>query len=93
MSNLALSCSLCNQRKSHVTMAVDPGGQDLTIVRLFNPRVDLWAAHFGAYLFDDRIEIRGRTRIGRATVSQLNMNDPHAVRARLLWALMNLFPP
>jgi hypothetical protein len=48
------------------------------IVRLFNPRRQLWKRHFkwhGAVL------VR-RTQVGRATIAVLNINDPHRVELR-----------
>jgi hypothetical protein len=94
LSNLALACSPCNGRKSQATQGLD--ATTLTIVRLFNPRQDIWDVHFrirdtggetGGYWID------GLTPTGRATVDRLGMNDGHVVLARALWALAGLFPP
>jgi hypothetical protein len=48
------------------------------VVRLFNPRRQLWSRHFewhGAVLI-------GRTQTGRATVAVLNINGPQRVELR-----------
>ena len=77
-NNLALACSHCNAHKATRQKGVDPFTG--TEVRLFNPRIDDWAAHF---LFNREIaEIEGQTRVGRATVIVLNMNAEQPVRAR-----------
>jgi hypothetical protein len=44
LDNLALSCLLCNRRKSSDIGAIDPeSGQ---FVRLFDPRTQAWSDHF-----------------------------------------------
>ncbi len=48
------------------------------VVRLFDPRRQLWKRHFewhGALLV-------GRTQIGRATIAVLNINDPQRLQLR-----------
>ena len=93
MANLALACPPCNRRKSQATHAVDPASEDFAVVALFNPRRDEWRIHFDFARTSTGIRIVGLTRIGRATVARLVMNDQHAVRARNFWALLGLFPP
>ena len=78
--NLALACIHCNSHKGPNLTGIDPEGGDL--VPLFNPRQDVWAAHFamvGALIL-------GLTPIGRTTVYVLAMNATHRlnVRAELL---------
>ena len=58
--------------------AIDPGTE--RVVRLFNPRRDIWGQHFG---FDGPY-IVGKTSVGRASAKLLRMNDPERVRVRLL---------
>ena len=88
--NLALSCSTCNRRKSQAVYARDP--ETGTIVAIFDPRRDAWEAHFRIRPISAGISIFGLTPTGRATVERLVMNDDHAVRARSLWVLLDLFP-
>ncbi len=74
--NLALACTRCNRAKGPNLSSVDPvTGQ---MVRLFNPREDIWEAHFA---FQGAI-IVGRTPEGRATVDLLKMNEPKRARTR-----------
>jgi hypothetical protein len=73
--------------------AFDPEREQITIAPLFNPREDSWDTHFSIRITTESILIVGRTPVGRATVVRLGMNDEHAVRARLLWVLADLFPP
>ncbi len=45
LSNLAYCCPDCNRYKG-----TDPGSyldESTTITRFFNPRIDIWEAHFG----------------------------------------------
>ncbi|MBV9170261.1 MAG: hypothetical protein JOZ81_09290 [Chloroflexi bacterium] len=58
-------------------------------MRLFNPRIDEWNACFDFVLSptSEAARIVAKNDIGRATVTRLRMNAPHAVRARWLWFL------
>jgi hypothetical protein len=42
--NLALSCPKCNRKKGPNISSIDPVTK--AVVRLFNPRTDLWTDHF-----------------------------------------------
>src|SRR4051794_17282150 len=66
-ANLALACRACNVIKYTAMAAHDPVSRQL--VRLFNPRIDVWTEHFGVDL--DSARIIGLTDMGRATVSRL----------------------
>jgi HNH endonuclease len=69
LENLALACLHCNQRKGPNIAGMDPETAEL--VQLFHPRRNQWAEHFewnGADLI-------GKTKIGRATIQVLAMND------------------
>jgi hypothetical protein len=79
--NLALACRACNGYKHTATMARDPLTRRL--VRLFNPRTDVWHEQFR--LDFDTARIEGRTDIGRATVARLRMNSRKHVEAREIW--------
>lgn len=78
--NLALACPHYNRFKGPNIAGRDPESRQ--IVRLFNPRRDLWAEH----LQWDGARLAGRTDIGRATVRVLAMNaeDLLLVRIELL---------
>jgi len=70
LDNLALACLHCNRHKGPNLSGLDQTNGDM--VRLFNPRQQLWADHFewrGS-------ELVGRSGIGRVTVRVLAMNDP-----------------
>lgn len=76
LENLALACLKCNKHKGPEIAALDP--IDNEIAPLFNPRTQNWNEHFellGAFLI-------GTTRIGRATVAALKLNDPIRVNQR-----------
>ena len=79
-TNLALACPRCNRLKGPNLTAIDPITGDL--VRLFNPRSQLWHDHFKLV----GIEIAGVTPIGRATGDLLLLNEESRleVRAALL---------
>jgi hypothetical protein len=49
------------------------------VVRVFDPRRDLWQVHFG----QTNYEIVGMTETGRATVRLLNMNASTRVQLRV----------
>jgi hypothetical protein len=76
--NRCWSCHRCNFHKGPNLSGRD--GLTGNIVRLFDPRRQLWRRHFkwqGAVLV-------GRTQIGRATIAVLNINDPQRVELRRL---------
>ena len=87
--NLWLACSACNYFKGHRISARDPEGQQ--IVRLFNPRKQVWADHFTWE--DDGALIVGKDAVGRATVSALRLNRSLLVKARRRWIEAGWHPP
>ncbi len=87
--NLWLACSLCNDHKSNRIAGPDPLSGE--VVRLFNPRQQLWHDHFRWTEQGDRII--GLTPTGRATVATLNLNRPVLVKARQLWVSVGWHPP
>ena len=87
--NLWLSCSLCNMHKGQRTLAEDPGTDQM--VRLFNPRYQLWSRHFTWN--EDGSEVVGVTATGRATVMALRLNRPVLVRSRRIWKAAGWHPP
>jgi hypothetical protein len=88
-NNLWLACSLCNDHKNDRIADLDPLTGEL--VRLFNPRHQLWGEHFewspeGDYIL-------GKTPTGRATVTALELNRPSLVTARRAWVSVGWHPP
>ena len=89
LSNLALSCQGCNNRKFISVSAEDPvSGRR---VSLFHPRLDRWGDHFNWN--DDYTLIIGLTPTGRATVEKLALNRPGVVNLRRLLLIESLHPP
>lgn len=86
--NLALACRSCNIYKS----AHSSGFDEVTRaeVRLFHPRADPWDEHFEVVA--RTWVIQGRTDIGRATVTRLQINSPAQLNARPQWMRLGLFP-
>jgi len=87
LTNLAYCCLDCNAHKGTNVAGFDP--QTGALTRLFNPRSDLWIAHFawrGSIL-------EGVTAVGRVTVQVLCVNDPLRVRAREVLISEGVFPP
>jgi 5-methylcytosine-specific restriction endonuclease McrA len=88
-ANLCLACSVCNAGKLDRISAPDPDSGRR--VKLFNPRTQRWADHFG--WSQDFTTIVGLSPTGRATALLLNMNHPRIVSLRRLWTKLNLHPP
>jgi hypothetical protein len=86
--NWALSCRICNLRKLDYTDGFDPVRQQM--VRLFNPRLDVWNEHFIAQR-ELPFRLEGQTPIGRATVERLEMNSSLQLRARELWIVLGIY--
>jgi hypothetical protein len=87
--NLWLACVACNEFKGARTHGRDP--KTGRAVRLFNPRQQVWTAHFR--WSEDGTEIIGLTSCGRATVTALQLNRPEIVAARWLWVQAGWWPP
>ncbi len=74
--NLALACILCNKYKGSDLTSID--GETGNIVRLYNPREDIWSQHF-------RLEngiIVGLTPNARATIRLLQLNNATRIEER-----------
>lgn len=85
--NLALACPHCNAHKwAHFT-DVDPVSGET--VSLFNPRTQLWSAHF-RWSSQNRDVLEGITPPGRATVFRLLMNHPQMIVIRQLLRAIGL---
>ncbi|WP_271253422.1 HNH endonuclease [Pseudanabaena sp. Chao 1811] len=94
LDNLALACQRCNGYRYNFTEGLDPNS--LISVILFNPRLDSWNDHF--IWTSDRLKIKGKTSIGRATCDRLDLNDDKhndsaIVTARRLWIRGGWHPP
>jgi len=87
--NLWLACSPCNDAKGSRIAALDAVSGE--VVRLFNPRDQLWSEHFAWSVKGDLII--GLTSIGRATVQALKLNRASLVMARQLWVTVGWHPP
>lgn len=87
--NLWLACSLCNDSKSNRIAAFDPITGE--VIRLFNPRQQIWKDHFCWNNTGDLIV--GLTPVGRGTVAALNLNRPLLVLARQSWVSVGWHPP
>jgi hypothetical protein len=74
--NLALACTSCNKFKGSDLASIDPLNSE--IVRLYQPRNDLWREHFQ---FQSG-EILPLTAIGRVTVRLLQLNRSERVAVR-----------
>lgn len=76
LDNLAYTCFRCNRLKGPNIASLDPATGLATL--LFNPRTDLWSAHFrwgGGVII-------ALTPTGRATVGLLKLNDPERIALR-----------
>jgi hypothetical protein len=78
LDNLALACPECNLRKGTNLTGIDPDTGE--VVRLFNPRKDMWDEHFSLQQY----LIAGRTPLGRTTAWLLAMNTGDRMRWRRL---------
>src|SRR5579859_182215 len=88
LTNLALSCRSCNERKQNAILAPDPAtGQ---MAALFHPRHDLWEEHFA--WSDDFSLMIGLTATGRATIARLQTNHRGVVRQRQVLHALGLHP-
>jgi len=87
--NLWLACSLCNDHKSNRIAATDPETGEM--VRLFDPRRQIWNDHFR--WSEDGDQVIGLTATGRATVAALHLNRTTLVMARRLWIIAGWHPP
>jgi hypothetical protein len=86
VANLALACPRCNLRKSDRTSAPDPRSR--ADVPIFNPRQDEWREHFRW----NGVRLVGRTAVGRATITALDLNHPRRLRIRKAETYFGLFP-
>ena len=74
--NLALACVVCNKYKGSDLSSIDEETGE--IVRLFNPRKDVWGSHFK---IEDGMFI-GLTPNARATIRLLQLNSQARIEER-----------
>jgi len=87
--NLWLACSACNGIKGNRISARDPETRET--VPLFNPRTQRWDRHFE--WSDAGTRVLGKTSIGRATASALQLNRSPLVESRRSWVKVGWHPP
>ena len=88
-TNLWLACRLCNSYKGAQVDGLDI--ETGLIVKLFNPRIEIWSEHFRWTEFGDQIV--GISPSGRATVVALQLNNVLAVTVRRAWISAGWHPP
>jgi hypothetical protein len=85
LENTCVACARCNGSKGTDATAYDPETDEL--VRVFNPRADVWDEHFQW----DGAVLHGKTAIGRTTIALLQINEPARVTHRRLLMAANLY--
>lgn len=84
--NLAYACQICNLNKgTDIATFLE---NHLNPIRFFNPRTDLWAAHFQT---DALGGIFPLTVIGEATIKVLDLNHPESIIERRELIQLGLF--
>jgi HNH endonuclease len=89
LSNLALACQGCNNRKYTSTAWADPLTGD--IVPLYHARQHSWSDHF-AWNHDYTLLV-GLTPTGRATIEKLDLNRSGVVHLRRVLHDIGEHPP
>ncbi len=87
LDNLGWSCALCNSHQGSDVSAYVPHTDEL--VRLFNPRMDVWSEHFEW----DGPRLVGMTLMAQATLELLQINKDSRVSLRRMLIEVGLFPP
>jgi hypothetical protein len=85
-ANLAWACFLCNRFKGSDIASID--SETGEVVRLSNPRVDEWHAHFRL----DEGRIVALTPVGRVTAFLLQFNLPENVVFRRALSRRKRYP-
>jgi hypothetical protein len=86
LENLALSCLPCNLRKASDIASIHTATGRL--VRLFNPRTQIWSEHFGF----DGPRIKGLTLTGETTVEFLQLNRQDRLAERVEFMRAGVYP-
>jgi HNH endonuclease len=86
IENLAYACPHCNQHKGSDLVTFIDSYDD--IVMLYNPRKQKWEEHFETNLG----EIIAKTKIGKATIKLLKMNDIDLIILRNMLSEIGRYP-
>ena len=86
IENLALTCPHCNQHKGSDLTTILENYDDIIV--LFNPRKEEWTEHFDT----QNGEIIGKTRIGKATIKLLQLNQPDLLISRQILSQSGRYP-
>jgi hypothetical protein len=86
LENLAYCCRVCNRGKGPDVASFDHATGE--VIRLFNPRHDLWREHFRL----DGAEIKALTKVGEATVWTLGLNARKRLQERAGLIRMGRYP-
>jgi len=86
-TNLALACVSCSLRKGARQRIEDPETGE--VVSIFNPRQQIWKAHFGW----KGVEVVGLTAMGRATIAALSLNRSIMLAIRVEEEFFDRHPP
>jgi CRISPR/Cas system Type II protein with McrA/HNH and RuvC-like nuclease domain len=87
--NLWLVCETCNRAKSDKVEGFDSVTNSNSL--LFNPRTQIWHEHFDRV--DNYTQISGKTKVGRVTVKELNLNKERLIKVRENWVTVGWHPP
>jgi 5-methylcytosine-specific restriction endonuclease McrA len=87
--NLWLICSSCNGAKYNKTEAFDSITENT--VPIFNPRTQIWHEHFS--WSKNGTKIIGKTAVGRATITAVNLNRERFIKTRKHWVSAGWHPP
>jgi CRISPR/Cas system Type II protein with McrA/HNH and RuvC-like nuclease domain len=87
--NLWLVCETCNRAKSDKVEGFDSVTNSNSL--LFNPRTQIWHEHFE--WVDNYTQICGKTKVGRVTVKELNLNKERLIKVRNNWVTVGWHPP
>jgi hypothetical protein len=86
IENLAYACPHCNQHKGTDIVTFVDNYND--VIRLFNPRIDDWHEHFET----TKREVYSETKIGKATIKLLKINDVDLIILRGLLIELGRYP-
>jgi HNH endonuclease len=85
LASVACACWLCNRYKGINLTSVDPVG---SVVRLYDPRTDLWRVHFGLAA----AVIQPLTPVGAPTARLLRFDSAERVVGRALLQRLGRYP-
>lgn len=83
LDNLAWACMPCNINKSSDIASYEAG----KLVRLFNPRKDIWWEHFA----HEAGVLQAQTDIARVTIRLLRLNESDRIETRLTLYRLGLY--